>query len=160
MAFPLSPGQSNWIKEFNLLQPLNLPDIKDALTRSGIAESSCNCSIRTSERFKKHKYGFTPHDLRHAYNHRGHQSGFNPKALADSLGHSMTMNNTGYLRHMSDEVKLEGMISAINQEQEKRNENEVLKAETEALKAQLEAANNEIELLKMKLQLNQTLKES
>ena len=110
--------------------------------------------------FSDHEYGFTPHDLRHAYNHRGHQSGFNPKALADSLGHSMTMNSTGYLRHMSDEVKLQGIRDAMSKEQNKRSENEILREENKALKAKNKALENKIELLETRLQLNQTLKES
>ena len=160
MAFPISPEGHNWIEEFNLLQPLNLPDIKEPLGRTGRGKTSYNCTKRTCTRFNEQKYGFTPHDLRHAYNQRGHYLGYNPKVLADSLGHSLTMNTTGYLRHTSDFTKLEGMITAIKKDNSKRSENELLKEENEALKAKNKALENEIELLKTKLQLNQTLKES
>lgn len=160
MAFPLSPNGHNWVEEFNLLQPLNLPDLKNPLEKIGKRKIIHRCTNATCEWFYDHEYGFTAHDLRHAYNHRGHQSGFNPKALADSLGHSIGMNSTGYLRHMSDRVKLDGMINAINQEQEKRSENELLKAEIKELKAQLEVLKTENELLRTKLQLNNTLKQS
>ena len=160
MAMPISPEGHNWIEEFNLLQPLNLPDIENPLERAGKNQSAFRCSKGATYWFRTHKYGFTPHDLRHAYNHRGHNSGYNPKALADSLGHSITMNNTDYLRHMSDSVKLEGMRDAIQKEQNKRSENELLRAENQALKSQLEAAKNKIELLETKLQLNNTYKQS
>ena len=159
-AFPLSPEGHNWVEEFNLLQPLNLPDIPEPLKTTSKSSSGFPVTTATCHWFTQRKYGFTPHDLRHAWNHRGHQLGFNPKALADSLGHSITMNSTGYLRHMSDEVKLQGMKQAMVKEQNKRSENELLREENETLKAQLKAKDNEIELLKMKLKLNQTLKES
>ena len=108
IAVPLSPESHDWVKEFNLLRPFNLPDIKNPLKKQGKSESSFVCTKQTCHWFKRKGYGFTPHDLRHAYNHRGHQSGYNPKALADSLGHSIQMNSNNYLRHMSDKVKLQG----------------------------------------------------
>ena len=160
MAMPLSPAGHNWVEEFNLLQPLNLPDMENPLRKLGKNKTSFFCTNNSCKWFKTRRYGFTPHDLRHAYNHRGHQSGYTLKTLSDSLGHSLTMNSTGYLRHMSDSVKLEGMRDAIQKEQNKRSENELLRAENEALKAQLEAAQKEIELLKTKLQLNNTYRQS
>ena len=160
IAFPLSPEGHNWIEEFNLLQDLNLPDIPKPLRRSGKRKSTFACTNTTGSWFKRRDYGFKAHDLRHAYNHRGHQSGVNHKALADGLGHSMAMNSTGYLKHMSDEVKLQGIKQAIQKEQAKRSENELLRAENQTLKAQLEAAQNKIELLETKLQLNNTYKQS
>ena len=160
MTMPISPEGHNWLKEFNLLQPLNLPDIKNPLKRKGKSKSGYQATESTCKHFKRRRFNFTPHDLRHAYNHRGHQIGINPKALADSLGHSMTMNTTGYLRHMSDDVKLQGIRQAIKKEQNKRSENELLKAENEALKTQLEAANKKIELLQTKLKMYEAIEES
>ena len=160
IAAPLSPEGHNWIEEFNLLQPLNLPDIKNPLKKVGANETGTNSTTGTCRWFKRKEYGFRPHDLRHAYNHRGHQLGYNPKALADSLGHSIKMNNNNYLRHMSDEVKLEGMKNAIAKEQNKRSRVEKLENELKALKAQLEAKDNEIELLKTKLKMYEAIEES
>lgn len=160
ITFPLSPEGRNWTKEFDLLQDLNLPDIPNPLRRSGKRKSTYACTNTTDSWFERRDYGFTPHDLRHAYNHRGHQLGVNPKALADSLGHSMAMNTIGYLKHMSNEVKLQGIKDAIQKEQNKRSENELLKEKVKDLKAQLEAAKNRIELLETKLQLNNTYQQS
>ena len=160
VAVPLSPSGHNWINEFNLLQPLNLPDIENPLEKQGESESTYNCTSTTGGWFYRKKYGFTPHALRHAYNHRGHHLGFNPKVLADSLGHSMKMNGDNYLRHMSDDVKLQGMLSAIDDNQVKGSQLELLEAENKGLKTQLEAKNNEIRLLKVELKMYQTLEES
>ncbi len=160
MAMPISPREHNWIEEFSLLQPLNLPDIKEPLKRRTKEVGFFNCTQRTCRWFYEHEYGFTPHDLRHSYNHRGHLLGINPKTLADSLGHSMQMNSNNYLRHMSDNVKLKGMKEAIDKETETRSRVETLEIENEALKAENKDLLNEIELLKKKLQLNETYRES
>ena len=52
IAFPISPsGHSRnctWIKDFNLLQPLNLPDLANPLKRQG----SFKCTNKTCQRFK------------------------------------------------------------------------------------------------------------
>ena len=160
MAMPLSPEGHNWIEEFNLLQPLNLPDIKNSLERTGKGEGSYRCTNAVCGWFYRRKYGFTPHDLRHAYNHRGHRQGVNIDVLCQSLGHSFTVNTTIYRNSKSDQVKLGDMLDTINKNGKTISEVEELKVELIALKAQLEAANNENELLKIKLQLNQTLKGS
>ena len=46
MAFPISPPGHDWIKEFNLLQPLNLPDILNPLNIPG-NDGSFYCSNTT-----------------------------------------------------------------------------------------------------------------
>jgi integrase len=74
MAAPLSPEGHNWIEEFNLLQPLNLPIVKNPLRRPGVGKGSYSCTSLTCRWFQRHQYNFKPHDLRHAYNHRGHLS--------------------------------------------------------------------------------------
>lgn len=160
VAVPLSPEGCNWIEEFNLIQPLNLPDIKNPLKRYAKSKSSLPVTTATCKWFSQKKYGFKPHDLRHAYNHRGHLLGLNPKALADSLGHTIQMNSTGYLRHMSDSVKLKGMKDTIKKEQNKRSKMELLEDKIESLEAQLEAKNSEIEVLRTKLQMYEAIKES
>ena len=150
MVIALSPEGHNWIEEFNLLQPLNLPDFKNPLEKRGETRSSSICSPKVCGWFSKQGYNFTPHDLRHAFNHRGYQLGFNPKALADSLGHSITMSSTTYLKHMSDTVKLKGMLDAVSKQQDKRSENEILREENKVLKA-------ENELLKTKLKMYEAI---
>jgi integrase len=157
MAMPISPEGHDWVEEFNLLQPFNLPDIPNPLERGSSGKSSFSCSNKTGRWFSTHKYGFTPHDLRHAYNHRGHQLGYNPKTLADSLGHSMKMNYDVYLRSQSDLVKLEGLTTALSKEQNKRSELEILKDENEALKLQNVSLKSEIGLLRTKLKMYEAI---
>ena len=160
MTMPLSPSGHNWVEEFNLLQPLNLPEMDEPLKRIGANKISHACTSNTGQWFRRRKYNFAPHDLRHAYTHRGHHMGYNPKALADSAGHSLTMSTTTYLRHMSNTVKLQGMKDAISKEQNKRSENELLREEVKALKAQLEAVEKENELLKTRLKMYEAIEES
>ncbi|MGL5942181.1 MAG: hypothetical protein ACRC2S_17770 [Waterburya sp.] len=160
MAAPLSPEGHNWIEEFNLLQSLNLPVIKNPLGRTGIGKGGYNCTSLACRWFKRHQYGFTPHDLRYAYNHRGHFLGYNPKVLADSLGHSLQMNSDNYLRYMSDQVKLQGMIESISKDKKRRSREEILESENEVLKTKLQAANDENELLRTKLKTYEAVKES
>ena len=139
MAFPISPNGHDWIKEFNLLQPLNLPDIPNPLKRYGTKENtSFACTNNTSRWFRDKKYGFTPHALRHAYNIRGHKLSINQKMLADSLGHSLQMNGSNYLKHEGYHSKLQGMRQAIAEDQNKRNELDKLRAETQHLKSENE----------------------
>ena len=160
MAIPISPKGHNWIEEFNLLQPLNLPDMPNPLKRAGKSKSCFNCTTHTGKWFRRCGYGFKPHDLRHALNHRAHQLGYNPKATADSLGHSLQMGTETYLRHMSDQVKLQGIKDVLAKEQNKRTEIELLREENKALKAELEAAQKENELLKTKLRMYEAIEES
>lgn len=161
MAMPISPDGHDWIEEFNLLQSLNLPEIENPLKKTGEdGLGSFRCTEKTTAWFKKKQYGFTPHDLRHAYNHRGHHLGVNPKSLADSLGHSLTMNTTGYLRHMSDVVKLQGMKEAMHKEQNKRSELDLANERIKELEAKLEAAENKMKRYEAELRMYQTLAES
>ena len=160
VAAPLSPEGHNWIEEFNLLQPLNLPDIKNPFTRANGYKGAYISTNKTCKWFSEHDYGFKPHDLRHAYNHRGYHLGYNPKALADSLGHSMKINSTGYLRHMSDQVKIQGIREAKFKEQNKRTEIELLREENKALKAENIALKQENELLKTNLRMYEAIEES
>ncbi len=133
MAFPISPLGHDWIQEFNLLQPLNLPDMLNPLKKRG---NTIPCSNNTAHWFKRKKYGFTPHALRHAYNIRGHKLGINQKILADSLGHGLRMNGSTYLKNEGDLSKLQGLMQAITEDKVKRSEIEILKAEIEHLKVE------------------------
>ena len=103
--------------------------------------NSKSFSAKTTD---KKKYGFTPHALRHAYNIRGHKLGINQKMLADSLGHSLHMNGSTYMRHESDKSKLQGIKQAISEDRYKRSEleslweeNAYLKIENEKLRTKL-----------------------
>ncbi|MDJ0577474.1 MAG: hypothetical protein QNJ65_20220 [Xenococcaceae cyanobacterium MO_234.B1] len=135
IAFPISPLKHDWIQEFNLLQPLNLPDTS---TPSKGTNENFPLSARAGLWFRRKKYGFTPHALRHAYNIRGHNLGINQKRLADSLGHSLQMNSSNYLKHESDLSKLQGIKQAITDDRTKRNELEQLREENTHLKAEVE----------------------
>ncbi len=144
MAIPLSPDGHDWVKEFNLLQPLNLPDMDEPLKLKGKRGAVFKCSDLTGGWFRRQNYGFTPHDLRHAYNHRGHSLSINPTTLCQSLGHGIQMNSTTYLNTMPDSVKLEGMLTTLQQDKEKRNELEIAQdrnKELEALVKELRAEN-------------------
>jgi integrase len=160
MAMPISPEGHDWLEEFDLVQPFNLPDIKNPLKRESDGKSPFACSTKTSRWFWSHEYGFTPHDLRHAYNHRGHLLGYNPKVLADSLGHSMQMNEGNYLRHMSHDVKLEGMLDAIDKDQNKRTELEASKDKIVFLEAEIVSLKNENELLRTTVKMYKAIEES
>ena len=157
MTMPISPEGHNWLEEFNLLQPLNLPDIKNPLKRRGVAETIFKCTPLVGGWFRRQKYGFTPHDLRHAYAIRGHVLDYNPKALADSAGHSMQMSANTYTKHMKLDTKYENLISASNKRKGKDSMIELLKSEIEALKNENENLKNENELLRIKLKMEKTL---
>lgn len=149
VAFPLSPNGHDWIKEFNLLQPLNLPDIPNPLNYLGTnKDGGIGCTHQSTRWFKNKKYGFTPHALRHAYNIRGHKLGVNQKVLCDSLGHGLQMNSNTYLRHEGDSSKLQGIRQAINEDNFKRSENERLKLENEQLKTENEKLRTEVTMYK------------
>jgi integrase len=151
MAIPISPQGEDWIEEFNLIQPLNLPSLKEPLAFRG-GTHGYNCTSDSCRWFKVHNYGFTPHALRHAYNHRGHHLGYNPTTLASSLGHSLQMNSTTYLRTMPDTRKMQMMTEAIASEKEKQSELEILKARNEFLEQEIEKLKTEVTLYKSLLE--------
>ncbi len=153
MAFPLSPGNQDWVKEFNLIQPLNLPDIPNPLKRRGEKEDGgINCSQRTAMWFISKNYGFTPHALRHAYNVRGHKKGVNQKQLADGLGHSIAMNTGTYLRNEKASSKIEGIMLEVDRLKNERSEVDILRDENEHLKVENRKALGEIEHLKEEIE--------
>lgn len=157
MAFPISPEGHDWMKEFNLLQPLNLPDISNPLRRIGSIKGTHACTNKTGIWFRKKGYGFTAHDLRHAYNHRGHLLNYNPKSLADSLGHSLQMNGNNYIRHMSEKVKYQNIKKTIHKDKEHRIENETLQQESLRLNEEVERLKQENEFLKAKLKMYEAI---
>lgn len=149
IAFPLSPNGHDWIKEFNIVQPFNLPDIPDPLEYWGNNKQNClKCSNQASNWFQNHKYGFTSHALRHAYNIRGHKLGVNQKVLCDSLGHGLQMNSSTYLRHEGDLSKLEGILQEISKDKIKRSRIEELEKEVLQLRSENERLRTELMLLK------------
>ena len=160
IVVPLSPDSHNWLEDFNLLQPLNLPDIENPLKKIGKNKTSYSCTNLACQRFRKGGYGFTPHDLRHAYNHRGHRLGINIDALCQSLGHSMQINTTVYRDSQSEQVKYSNLQDAVSKNNQRRSENELFKEENKALKAENTALKQEIEVLKTKLQMYEAIKES
>jgi len=151
MAMPISPESENWIEEFNLIQPLNLPDTKNPLELASVG-GSLNCTNQTCQWFKKRGYGFTPHDLRHAYNHRGHHLGYNLTTLSKSLGHSLHMNSTTYLKTMPETRSLQMMKDAIASEKGKQSELEILKARNTFLEQEVEKLKTENQLYKSLLE--------
>ena len=153
VAFPLSPSgcgrNCDWVQKFNLIQPLNLPDILDPFKHRGNHnDCSIKCSSDTSKWFARRKYGFTPHALRHAYNIRGHKLGINQKTLANSLGHGLQMNSHDYLRHEGAISKLESLKQAINKDTHKCTELERLRAENKHLKTEIEKLRTELAMYK------------
>ncbi|MGL5874025.1 MAG: hypothetical protein ACRC2R_16925 [Xenococcaceae cyanobacterium] len=146
IAMPLSPQGKNWIEEFGIIQPMNLPDIPRPLALQGDNYGSFNCTADTCGWFLRRKYGFTPHALRHAYNHRGHYLGYVPMLLAQSLGHKLNTNSL-YTQNISDIRKLEGFKEAIAEQSKKQNRLEELEIENIQLKAKIELLEAKLALI-------------
>ncbi len=144
MAVPISPLGSDWLKEFELISEFNLPDIKDALKH--LRAGGAICSQRTCTWFNRRGYGFTPHALRHAYNHRCHQLGINPTVIARSMGHSLSMNQTTYLKSMPESRKLEMIKDEIAKDKIKRDRIHELEEENKALKYENERLRTELKM--------------
>lgn len=141
VAYPLSPVGKDWFEQFGLNQPFNLPDVKNPLGYTGNNSSSYNCTGQATYWFRRKEYSFTPHDLRHAWNIRGHVQGRTPIALAHSLGHKLDTNTKTYLK-MSINRKIETMDNEFNKTQ----------SESEELKEQLKQKDIEIAQLKTAIQ--------
>ena len=160
MAMPLSPLGYNWLEMFDLIGELRLPNIENPLQVFGNKDTGgFSCTNKTCQWFLNHKYGFTPHALRHAYNHRAHQQNLNPKLIADSLGHSLQMNQSTYLNSMNNSRKVQMMKQAISQAQNNLSEAEILRQELEIAKDKityLETENNE---LKTRLKIYEAIKD-
>ena len=158
VAFPISPGgigkNCDWLEKFNLLQPMNLPDVENPLIQKH-GTSSLNCTYATIRWFnppnnyktnkrkgtlKKEtlRYGFTAHALRHAYNIRGHKLGLNQKMLADSLGHGLQMNSSNYMRHEQATSKIQGIKQEISSYSDQNLELERLRAKNKYLETEIE----------------------
>jgi integrase len=144
MAIPISPLGSDWLKEFGLISEFNLPDIKNAIEKKKAGNKSC--TMATCIWFKRCGYGFTPHALRHAYNHRCHQLGINPTVIARSMGHSLQMNQTTYLDSMSESRKLEMIKDEIAKDKVKRDRIHELEKENKALKRENERLRTELKM--------------
>ena len=179
IAFPISPSgigkKCDWVKKFNIVQPMNLPDIKEPLKRK--KDNGFNCSRATAMWFNpannyrknsKHnntntgnkstlRYGFTAHALRHAYNIRGHKLGINQKMLADSLGHGLQMNSTTYIRHEQASSKIQGIKQEISKHSHKQSELEKALERIAYLEGENKHLKAEVDKLKTELAINHNL---
>ena len=182
VAIPMSPSgiarNCDWVQKFNLVQSMNLPDVKEALKRRP-RNGTRNCTHATTKWFnpssnwQKNKrnntpnkctlrYGFTAHALRHAYNIRAHRLGITPKMIADSLGHGQDINLTTYKRHEQIESKIEGIEQEVSKQVKKMSkvqelqsqleqalkQNAYLEDENKHLKAENEKLRTELAMLK------------
>ena len=157
LAFPLSPSGENWVTEFGLINKFNIPIIKDPLNNSNPYRSPYNCSQFTASWFRRRKYGFTPHSLRHAYNHRGQRLGINLKVLASSLGHTLQTNLAAYTNTINIESKPQDMIAEINKKDRKQSELEKLTLENKKLKLDNQQLRLEVKRLTDINRLNELL---
>jgi integrase len=114
VAMPLSPAGHNWVKEFDLLSGYNLPDyepedpsISEDIKKHHITNKVC-------KKFDTKIKNFTPHCLRHAFNHRARVLGLSIPSIAISLGHSENMNSSTYAKHMAIATKLQLLDNAQN----------------------------------------------
>ncbi len=167
-AFPISPSGAgkdcDWIEDFNLLQPMNLPDIEKPLEAYPKYDYK-RCTAATSSWFQegrsaKSKYGFSPHALRHAYNIRGHNLGVNQKTLANSLGHGIQMNSWNYMKHEQASSKREGMHMELDRQSNKKTELEKALERTAYLEDENKHLKTEIEKLKTELAMYKAIEQS
>lgn len=184
VAIPISPSgigrNCDWIKEFNLVQPMNLPDVKNPLDQDNFGSTKkCSQAVKSwfnpsnkyrtkkqnSENSTTLKYGFTAHSLRHAYNIRAHKLGITPKMIADSLGHGMDMNLRTYMKNEGIDSKVEGIQQEVNRETNKLTKIQELQNQlTESQKqvAYLQDENKhlrtELDELKTKLRMYEAIK--
>ncbi|WP_036488042.1 hypothetical protein [Myxosarcina sp. GI1] len=139
IAFPLSPIGENWLEKFGLLKPLELPDINNPLVKDNKkGHGGYPCSHMCAQFFRLRKLPFTPHALRHAYNHRAHNLGYNPKDIANSLGHQISTNISTYLKHESISEKVRTAKLAAENAKAKQDELTKLRLENKQLKAENE----------------------
>ncbi|MEC4893917.1 MAG: hypothetical protein SAQ54_12985 [Oscillatoria sp. PMC 1050.18] len=152
LALPFMPKGKNWFETFDLVnQPFSevLPLWKEPLKY--ILQGRI-CSSQFGHWLQRKNIPFTAHKLRHACNIRMHQAGLNHLAIANSLGHTVAMNQSTYLRYQGQESKLEGLQSALDDLRGKQNKIEALEAKVMALEAKLATAETENERLQLQLQ--------
>ncbi|MBZ8181047.1 hypothetical protein [Oscillatoria salina] len=148
LALPFMPEGKNWFETFDLVnQPFSevLPEYKNPLKR---ARGNIQGSNAFNAWWWRKNIPFTAHKLRHACNIRMHQAGLNHLAIANSLGHTVAMNQTTYLRYQGQESKLEGLQSALNDLRGKQNEIDTLKAKLAATETENERYKTEVERYK------------
>ena len=181
VAIPISPNgigrNCNWIKDFNLLQPMNLPDIKDPLGKMYDDATSYNCTFKTNAWFnpptnyRRNKlnntpnlstlrYGFTAHALRHAYNIRAHKLGVTPKIIANSLGHGMRMNLTTYTKYEQLNSKVDGFKQEFERQTNKKSFEQKLQEQIAYLKDENKYLKAENEKLRTKLAMYEAIEQS
>ncbi|MBZ8180697.1 site-specific integrase [Oscillatoria salina] len=142
------PKGKNWFETFDLInQPFSevLPDCENPFMRK---RNGLVCSSMFIHWLWRKNIPFTAHKLRHACNIRMHQAGLNHLAIANSLGHTVAMNQSTYLRYQGQESKLEGLQSALNDLRGKQNEIDTLKTENERLKTENGRYKTEVERYK------------
>ncbi|WP_013323766.1 hypothetical protein [Gloeothece verrucosa] len=162
MAMPLSPTDKDWLKEWDLIRNCPIEELLPNWKFPKEGKTSAICGYfrlgtmgggETQYSRNNRFIPFTPHALRHAYNHRGHNQGINQAQLAQSLGHSIEMNGTTYFDTMREETKLQGLKNAFKQELNKVDRVTELEAEVKALKLENERLKQELLELKVKQQL-------
>ncbi|MEC4985534.1 MAG: hypothetical protein SAJ37_12070, partial [Oscillatoria sp. PMC 1068.18] len=154
LALPFMPKGKDWFETFDLInKPYSevLPHYKNPLCRNKRGYAGSNLFGKW---LREKKVGFTAHKLRHACNIRMHQAGLNHLAIANSLGHTVAMNQSTYLRFQGQESKLEGLQSALNDLRGKENEVQALRAENGRLKAENEQLK--LQLQRYELERNYT----
>ncbi|MEC4892887.1 MAG: hypothetical protein SAQ54_07770 [Oscillatoria sp. PMC 1050.18] len=152
LALPFMPKGKNWFETFDLVnQPFSevIPQYKHPLKRTSQSYSGCHSFGKWLQR---KNIPFTAHKLRHACNIRMHQAGLNHLAIANSLGHTVAMNQSTYLRYQGQESKLEGLQNALDDLQGKQNEIETLKAKLATAETEVERYKTENERLQLQLQ--------
>ncbi len=180
VAFPASLSgigrDCDWIERFDIVQPMNLPDINNPLGHSK-KSSTKNCTIATVQWFnppwlrQKNKrdntpnksnlrYGFTAHALRHAFNIRCHKLGVNQKILADSLGHGLEMNSRTYMRHEQSNSKIQGIKQGIVSFSNEQPETEKLKDRNRYLEDRVKHLETENQKLRTKLAMYEAIEQS
>ncbi|MBZ8181256.1 tyrosine-type recombinase/integrase [Oscillatoria salina] len=152
LALPFMPKGKNWFETFNLVDK-TFNEIKPHYKNSSAKNKyGQNPSRNFCKWLKDQDVEFTAHKLRHACNIRMHQAGLNHLAIANSLGHTVAMNQSTYLRYQGQESKLEGLQSALNDLRGKQNEIDTLKTENERLKTENEQLKLEVQRLKLEKQ--------
>ncbi len=178
VAIPISPGgigrNCDWIREFNLVQPMNLPGIENPLmyTKNTLIRKCTNATANWFNPSYKHnankrnntnkptlRYGFTAHALRHAYNLRAHKLGITPKMIANSLGHGMDMNLRTYQRHEGIDSKIDGFQQEVNKEVGKQTEVQKLQEQVACLQDEIKHLKSENNELKTRLRMYKAIED-
>ncbi|MFM7574388.1 MAG: hypothetical protein ACKO4S_14830 [Snowella sp.] len=133
IAIPFIPKNSNWFEIFKIFDiPFNnlLPEITNPLEYSKYGKYKFTSAVTL---WFKRNISFTAYKLRHACNIRMHQAGLNHLTIANSLGHTLAVNQSVYLRHQELESKVVGFKNSLTEFNKNENEIEYLKLENRKL---------------------------